>query len=337
MIEKERKNNNLIYQPFDRAFKVIIDFCPKLAFDYLNLPGNYVKRHDKEFIGVTGTKYQLDSLFQSICKNEDIFEDLIINLEHQSSHVSWDKLKNINMYSVLASYFFAHPTVSIVLTDVDSYDKSMKEYRIEDDIVHKPRYIYFSIDEINEKIKNLNEKHDLNETLSDMESMDLAFLPIMVPEHMRKEIVEKLANLFKDLKIENEIIVAIISQVLNLMIHYFFEGDKLIELKGRIKMGFEESEEKLLDARINEFNELNDKLHLSQEETKKANKERDDALSETKKANKERDDALSETKKANKERDDALSKTNHFIEALQKFKKQGKISDKDLISLGIIL
>lgn len=220
------------------------------------------------------------------------------------------------MYSVHASYFFACPSVSIVLTDVDSYNRSIKEYEIGGNPIHKPRYIYFTIDEINERMDNLKKKHDLNETLSDMEAMDLAFLPILVPEYMRKEITRKLANLFNNVEIRNKKIVALISYVLNLMIQYFFEGDELIELKGMIKMGFEESGYELLDARTNEMNELKDKLSNSQEKIQQ-NEE--------------------EIKIANKERDEAVSKTNYFIEAINNLKKQGKITDKDLLSVGIVL
>ena len=88
-------------------------------------------------------------------------------------------------------------------------------------------------------------------------------------------------------------------------------------------MEIEKSKYTIMDAHINEFNELKDKLHQNQEEIKKANKERKEAITQI--------------KKANKERDDALSKINHFIEALQKFKKEGKLSDEDLASVGIFL
>ena len=236
-------------------------------------------------------------------------EDLIINLEHQSSKVSRNKIKIINMYTVLASYFLSKPAISIVLTDVDSYNKSIKEYKAEDRLIHKQEYFYFTLDEIDEKMNNLREKHDLNLTLSDMESMDLAFLPIMVPKRMRKEITKELVILFHDLKIEDETLVPLISQVLNLMIYHFFTGDELIELKGMIEMGFKESSDKILDARTNEFNDLR----------------------------KERDDALTTAQKANQERDDAISTAKHLTEAFDILKKQGKISEKDLISVGIIL
>lgn len=93
MKKKERKNNNLIYQPFDTAFKVIIDFCPELAFKYLNLPGKYYRKEDREFQGTDGTRYQLDSLFQSILENEENSGKLIINIEHQPVKYLWISLK----------------------------------------------------------------------------------------------------------------------------------------------------------------------------------------------------------------------------------------------------
>lgn len=326
MIIKEIENSIQIFHPFDKAFKVIIDYCPNLAFEYLNLPGNFLHLCKNNFIGSDLTEYFLDSVFLSKSDSLDL-EDFIINLEHQSSHVSLEKLKIINMYCIHASYYFVRPVVSMVLTDVESYGKSIKEYGIDDYLVHRPSYIYFTVDEINKKLNNLTFKHDLKETLSDMEAMDIVFLPIISPRFMRKEVTKALVNMFNDLKIPNKRIVYVALQVLKLMIIYFFEGDELIELSGMLDMEFEEAIDKLFDSR---FNELNDELYQTNQKLKLANKERDSALSEASLAQEEKNRALSEAKLLEEEK-------RNFIEMLKSFIKEGKLTAEDLSLFGVFL
>jgi len=334
MGKKEAEKNYPLSHPFDKSFKVIIDYCPDLAFDYLNLPGKYDLLCKNNFIGTNLKEYCLDSVLHSMHGKGLEAESFLINLEHQSTHVTLGKLKTMNMYSVHASYYFAHPVVSLVLTDVDSYNRSVKEYKIDEDIVFKPRYIYFSLEEINEKLANLKKKHDLKETLSDMEAMDVAFLPIIAPRHMRKEIAKNLVKLSHELKIENERIDCLIVNVMTFLLKYYFEGEELIELTGMMKMGFEEAVDKLFNGRLNE---LNHELYQSHELLEMSNKERDTAVSNAKQANKEREKAL---KQANKERDNAKmahKKVNQLTQTFKELIKQGKLTEEDLASVGITL
>ena len=190
---------------------------------------------------------------------------------------------------------------------------TIKEYGIDDYLVHKPSYIFFTVDEINKKLNNLTFKHDLKETLSDMEAMDIAFLPIISPRFMRKEVTKALVNMFNDLKISNRRIVYVALQVLKLMINYFFKGDELIELSEMLDMEFEEAIDKLFDSR---FNELNDELYQTNQKLMLANKERDSALSEAK---------MLEDEKSN------------FIKMLNYFIQKGKLTTEDLNLFGIFL
>ena len=338
---KEIKSNNQVFHPFDKAFKIIIDYCPDFAFEYLGISGDFIHLCKNNFIGSDSTEYFLDSVFLVMAKNGDNFEEFIIDLEHQSSHVTLEKLKTLNLYSVHASYYFVKPVVSIVLTDVDSYNKSIKEYEIADYLIHKPLYIYFTKDKIRKKLKNILLKCDSKITISDMEAMDIAFLPIISPRDMRKEITKILARSFNKFIIKNERIAYVILQVLKLLINYFFEGDELIELSGMINMEFEEAIEKLFDPR---FNELNDEVYQLNQKLKLANEEKDIALSNARLANEEKDIALSNARLANEEKDIALSNVkllkeehNHLIEVLNNLIKQGKLSKEDLYLAGIIL
>ncbi len=310
---KEAEKNYHISHPFDKSFKVIIDYCPDLAFEYLNLPGKYVLLCKNNFLGTDLREYCLDSVLLSMHEKGLKHENFLINLEHQSTHVTLDKLKTMNMYSVHASYYFAHPVVPLILTDMDSYNRSLKEYKIDEDIICKPRFIYFSLKEINEKLTNLKRKHDLEETLSDMEAMDVAFLPIIAPRRKRKEIIRAMVKLSRKLKIENKRIVYVIVNVLTFMIKYHFEGEELIELKGMINMGFEEAVDKLFNGRINE---LNHELYQSHELLELSKKERDNALSDAKMAHEQ---------------------TNHLIQSFKDLIKQGKLTEEDLASAGIKL
>lgn len=298
-----------------------------MAFNYLGLPGKYVQLCKNNFIGSDSTEYFLDSVFYSAADNVNVFEDCIIDLEHQSDFVNFEKLKALNLYSVHASYYFVSPVIPIVLTDVESYDKSIKEYEIAGHLICKPKYIYFTLDEISEKLDNILLKHDLKETLSDIEGMDIAFLPIISPRHMRKHITNLLVKRFNGFKINNKLLHYVIFQVLQLMLNYFFEGDELIELRELLNMEFEEAIEKLFDSR---FNEMNDELYWMNKKLRLINEKKEDSLSDARLASVEREIALADAKLFEYEK-------NRYLEILKYLFKEGKLTLDELNSFGVIL
>ena len=159
------------------------------------------------------------------------------------------------------------------------------------------------MDEIFQKMDNLIKKHDLNLTLSDMEAMDVPFLPIMVPKYMRKEITKILAILFSGLKIKNDRIVRLIVIVLNIMLEYFFEGDELSKLKEMLNMEVMEA----VNSYHDQLNDVYGQISQYEENLKLANEE---------------------VKLVNEEK-------NQLIEVIKNLKRQGKLSDEDLAAEGL--
>ncbi len=145
-------------------------------------------------------------------------------------------MKRFADYRIFAEYIYNLPVETIILMTVDPKN-SLKEYKISETDIIKPIYIYFPKEEVIKRFKNVRDKIENNKTLTEEETLDMAFLPLFAAKENSQEITETMCGLIKEYKhIEYEL-KREISFILQIMVFKYFENpNKREELLGEINM-----------------------------------------------------------------------------------------------------
>ena len=217
-----------IYQPSDISFKYAIAVLNKHLHRYLKLKDRYVVSYPTEVITRDMRNLRMDSLYKT--------NSSLNNIESQSTRVGIKEMRRFADYRIFAEYIYNLPVETIVLMTVDP-KSSLKEYKISETDIIRPIYIYFKKDEVMKRFKNVSDKIENNKTLTEEETLDMAFLPLFAPKENSQEITEKMCELIKkynhiDYELKREI-----SFILQIMVFKYFEdSEKRKELIGEINM-----------------------------------------------------------------------------------------------------
>ena len=217
-----------IYHSTDISFKYAIAVLNKHLHRYLKLKDEYIVSYPTEVITRDMRNLRMDSLYKTTAA--------LNNIESQSTRVGIKEMKRFADYRIFAEYIYNLPVETIILMTVDPKN-SLKEYKISETDIIKPIYIYFPKEEVMKRFKNVSDKIENNETLTEEETLDIAFLPLFTPKENSKEITEKMCELIRkyehiDYELKREI-----SFILQIMVFKYFEdSEKREELLGEINM-----------------------------------------------------------------------------------------------------
>ena len=217
-----------IYQSTDISFKYAISVLNKRLHQYLNLKDEYVLSYPTEVITRDMRNLRMDSLYKT--------RNALNNIEAQSTKVGIKEMKRFADYRIFAEYVYNLPVKTIILM-TDDPQNSLKEYKISETDIMKPIYIYFPKEEVIKRFKNVRDKIENKQTLTEEETLDIAFLPLFATKENAPEITEKMCELIrKDRHIEYEL-KREISFILQIMIFKHFEDtEKRKKLLGEINM-----------------------------------------------------------------------------------------------------
>ena len=207
--------------------------------------------------------------------NKTLFEKILINVEFQSSSVGKEKIKIISEYRDYSKTYYGVPVLSVIVI-TDGFETSEKEYvRIYSDIL-RPMYINLDLDEIMERLNNLNDKIINQKQLDDDEALDMVFLPMFAPKDKVNFITERIVKLFRADKSLSGVFRNDIAFALSIMVRKYFD----LTAKGKELL-------RMLDGEV-QNSRLRDGIDFEVDYAKKAiEKERDElyqALSEKDKA-----------------------------------------------------
>ena len=217
-----------IYQTSDISFKYAIAVLNKHLHKYLKLKDHYVVSYPTEVITRDMRNLRMDSLYKTNTR--------LNNIESQSTQVGMKEMRRFADYRIFAEYIYNLPVETIVLMTVDPKN-SLKEYKISETDIIRPIYIYFPKEEVIKRFKNVTDKIENNETLTEEETLDIAFLPLFAAKENSQEITEKMCRLIKkhdhiDYELKREI-----SFILQIMVFKYFEdSEKREELLEVINM-----------------------------------------------------------------------------------------------------
>ena len=217
-----------IYQPSDISFKYAIAVLNKHLHRYLKLKDRYVVSYPTEVITRDMRNLRMDSLYKT--------DSSLNNIESQSTRVGIKEMRRFADYRIFAEYIYNLPVETIVLMTVDPKN-SLKEYKISETDIIRPIYIYFPKEEVMKRFKNVSDKIENNETLTEEETLDIGLLPLFAPKENSQEITEKMCELIRKYKHMDYELKREVSFILQIMVFKYFEdSEKRKELLGEINM-----------------------------------------------------------------------------------------------------
>jgi len=252
----------------DRSFTYARLIFPGLLHNYLKLPGNYEYSCQTTILTRDMRKLEMDWLLYVTADNEKLFQNILINVEQQSTPTKIEKMEDIVEYRDYSKTLYGLPVLTVILTTADP-EKSIECYEITESDILKPIYIYFSWNEIKERLNNLKNKVRNNEKLNEDETLDIAFLPMLVEDGKGKYVTDELCNVYRNAEFENELLKNDISHILEVWINKYFKNPK--EKEEMLKMTIDEIRDNAINELLKPEREENEKLKTKNEKLENKN------------------------------------------------------------------
>ena len=215
-----------IHNPWDISFRSITTKYPKEAHEVYGFPGKFVKALDTKIITEDGTNLEMD--YSSLVLPDDIIpEKSTINVEHQSTLPTQDKIKTIYKYKLHLVMTHRLPALNAIISP---YKIKNKYYKTHGDLL-KILQIGPDEGELHERLNILKNKITNSKKLTRSEALQFTYIATFTPKENGKEMLNILAELFTQTELTPELRMDIFF-VLKTMIKTYFKDDekKLREL-----------------------------------------------------------------------------------------------------------
>ena len=253
--------NKKIYHINDRTMKYLTLVQVKRQHKYFGLPGEFKARYPQEIVFPNMEAGRADEFYSTK-------ENMIINLEEESEDVIDATLKKISNYAIFADFMYSGKVYCAILCHKNPKDYK-KYYERSPSIYIRLHYYYLSQEELNEKYENLINKIRQKEELSEMEALDIAFVPKFISKDDGPPITESLAKVLKYAKINDKVLKRDVTVILGAMIRKHIQNtEKVNELMEEINRKQTEDE-----IRIIAREEFADELFEMEQEKQKVEKE----------------------------------------------------------------
>ena len=259
----------------DRTMKYKTMAQTRRQHEYLGLPGEYIAMYPQEIVFPNMDAGRVDSYYSTT-------GNLLINLEEESDYIRDKTLSKLGKYAIFGDYFYSREMYVAVICHNDP-KKDFEYYQRAPSIFIKIHYIYFPQDELWEKYENVINKVEQKEKLTEMEALDIAFIPKFISKENTQHVIKSLTKIYNNSKIDDKKLKLDIGVILGGMILKHFknrnEQEKLLErinmrqIKTDIeKLVYDEFGDEL-DAKDKEIEEKNKKLETKDKEIKTKDKE----------------------------------------------------------------
>ena len=257
----------------------------KRQHQYFGLPGEFKTRLPQEIIFPNMVSGRVDEYYYTN-------EGLLIDFEEESGPIITDTKKKYGKYVVFAAFWYNDGEIYLVVLCHQDPGKTEEIYEYRPSLLIKIHYIYISQDTLWDKYDNLINKIEQKIELTDMESLDMAFICKFISKEYAPYVTETLANIYKDAIINDKLLKMDVGVILGGMILKNIENihkqNKLLEM---INMRHIESE---LDKIV--YDEYGDKLDAKDKEIEILSNDKK-VLSDNNKALSDKNKKLSEINK----------------------------------------
>ena len=267
-----------IYHLNDRTMKYLSMAQAKRQHQYLGLPGNFKTRLPQEVVFPNMDIGRADEYYLTD-------DDLLINLEEESGHVTGKTLKKFSKYIIFAADRF-NKNVYLAVVCHKNPNKSVEYYQHLPSVIIKVHYYYFKQNHLWSKYENLINKVRYNEELTESETLDIAFVSKFISKKHILQVIETLIKVFNNAIIDDKVLKMDVGVILGAMVLKHVDNiKKQNKLLRNLNMGQFESE--LHELVYDEFGDVLDKKDEEIEAKDKELGQKDKEIEELSKSNME--------------------------------------------------
>ena len=253
--------NGKLYHLNDRTGKYQNLAQAKRQHQYFKLPGKFKTRLPQEIIFPNMISGRVDEYYYND-------EGLLINLEEESKSITVKTLKKYAKYIIFGSYWYTDGKAYLVVLCHQDPGKTEEYYEYAPSLYIKVHYIYIDQDTLWKKYDNLINKVEQREELTEMESLDLAFVCKFISKEYAPYVIETLSSVYKEAIIEDKLLKMDVGVILGGMIlKHISNINKQNRLLEMINMRHIENE---IDKLV--YDEYGDKLDAKDKEIEEKNK-----------------------------------------------------------------
>lgn len=220
--------------PFDSCHNIMFNEYPLEYTNNLGIPGEFIKKIDCKVDLKDSSRGQMDSAYVAKADNELLFENVAVNLEHQSYPVDDKKLNQIGKYDIQLVVNENLPTFMVVASHLD---KKLSKNLLKRSPSNILKLYFLNLDEKNicQRLNRVEEIINNNKNLTTDDLLNLGIIGLYAPRDKASEIIKRIVNLY--VKIVNNLdrqMEYVLYSVLNYLIDAFTVDEK--EYKRMINM-----------------------------------------------------------------------------------------------------
>jgi hypothetical protein len=281
-----------IYQINDRTHKYISLKHSRRLHYYLGLPGEFEAAYPQEIVFPNMDAGRVDDYHSTK-------DGLLINLEEESGYITEETLEKFGKYVIFGEFMYSKKLYLAVVCHKNPKNFP-KYYEKSPSVFIKIHYYHFPQDEMWKRYENIINKVEQKEELSEMEALDIAFIPKFISKEDAPFVTESLAKHLKNAIIaDNELKRDTVALLGAMILKNITDETKQIELMEDIGMAQVEDEIRIIarEEYKEEYNKIEKEKLSLQKENNKIEKEK---LSLQKENNKIEKEKLSLQKENNK-------------------------------------
>jgi len=220
--------------PFDSCHNIMFNEYPLEYTNNLGIPGEFIKKIDCKVDLKDSSRGQMDSAYVAKADNELLFENVAVNLEHQSYPVDDKKLNQIGKYDIQLVVNENLPTFMVVTSHLD---KKLSKNLLKRSPSNILKLYFLNLDEKNicQRLNRIEKIINNNKNLTTEDLLNLGIIGLYAPRDKASEIIKRIVNLY--VKIVNNLdrqMEYVLYSVLNYLIDAFTVDEK--EYKRMINM-----------------------------------------------------------------------------------------------------
>jgi len=212
--------------PFDSCHNIMFNEYPLEYTNNLGIPGEFIKKIDYKVDLKDGSRGEMDSAYVAKADNELLFENVAVNLEHQSYPVDDKKLNQIGKYDIQLVVNENLPTFMVVASHLD---KKLSKNLLKRSPSNILKLYFLNLDEKNicQRLNRIEKIINNNKNLTTENLLNLGVIGLYAPRNKASDIIKRIVNLY--VKIVDDLdrqMEYVLYSVLNYLIDAFTEDEK---------------------------------------------------------------------------------------------------------------
>ena len=217
-LKRVREINN----PFDLAFRMLFNALPEEVHIAFGLPGIFDEKIGDNIFDEKSVK-EADAPYKVKPDNKSLFRAIIINIEHQSTPLTPEKLEAIESYEHYLESSYNLYVLIVIASHLYGPD-SLVEIEVTNSHIIRPLFVDVSEENLKQRLSTVTDKVLNGEEITSLDIANLAIVAIFAPRDIADDLTEKVVELFKKIEEFPPNTEKVLYNILRVLIDAYFDN-----------------------------------------------------------------------------------------------------------------